>query len=95
MASTRTMDVSQRRQGHWRDNRRLTGLLLLVWAVATVVVVYWPQDWGATAWWGPLGFWLTAQGLLLLYWVLVALYDWRMNAIDRRWGLEDTEAPLD
>lgn len=82
-------ELAQRRQGHWRDNRRLTAKLLLVWAVTTVGVVYWPASWDFV--WGgwPFGFWLAAQGVLLLYLALVWWYDWRMLGVDRRWGASD------
>ena len=87
-AGPQAHSLAQRRQGHWRDNRRLTLALLLIWAIATLGAVYWPEDWDVAILGWPLGFWLTAQGLLLLYLALVASYDWRMRRIDRRWQLE-------
>lgn len=81
-------DLQRRRAAHWRDNRRLTCALLLIWLVATFAVVYWPSGWEFEVFGWPLVFWLTAQGLLLFYGALVWFYDWRMMRIDRRWGLD-------
>lgn len=82
-----------RRRGHWRDNRWLTAVLLTLWLGATVAVVYWPASWDVVVMGWPLGFWLAAQGLLLLYLGLIVVYDWRMARIDRRWGLHESQTP--
>lgn len=79
--------LDPQRQAHWQANRRITAALLLVWWTATWAVVYWPADWD-WVWAGwPLGFWLAAQGVLLLYGLLVWVYDLRMAQLDRRCGL--------
>ncbi|MEW6465457.1 MAG: DUF4212 domain-containing protein [Pseudomonadota bacterium] len=79
------------RSGHWRDNRRLTAGLLLLWSVVTFGGTYFARelDFRFAGW--PFGFWLAAQGALLVFLAIVAVYAWRMRTIDRRWGFEEPE----
>lgn len=79
------------RQRHWRDNQRLTAALLLLWSVVTFGGTYFARelDFRFAGW--PFGFWLAAQGALLVFLAIVAVYAWRMRVIDRRWGFEEPE----
>lgn len=79
------------RSGHWRDNRRLTAALLLLWFAVTFGGTYFARelDFRFAGW--PFGFWLAAQGALLVFLAIVAGYAWRMRAIDRCWGFEEPE----
>ena len=36
-----------------------------------------------------LGSWFAQQGSILVYIVLIFFYSWRMNAIDRKYGVDD------
>ena len=69
---------------HWRGNRRWTVIFLLVWFLATWVSIYFARDLDALFLGAPLGFWLAAQGLPLLYLAVVAGYAVCMTRLDRR-----------
>lgn len=67
---------------HWKLNRRLTAVLLLLWAAVTFGVPYFALDL-RFAWFGaPFSFWMTAQGTLLVYLAIVACYGVVMNRMD-------------
>lgn len=79
------------RQAHWRTLRRWTLGLLLVWALVTFGVA-----WNARAlsfsWFGwPFSFWVAAQGALLVYLGLVALYAWAARRLDEAHDLDERD----
>ncbi|MFZ5547309.1 MAG: DUF4212 domain-containing protein [Pseudomonadota bacterium] len=79
------------RQAHWRTLRRWTLGLLLVWALVTFGVA-----WNARAlsfsWFGwPFSFWVAAQGALLVYLGLVAVYAWAARRLDESHDLDERD----
>ncbi len=91
MSLADTDPLQSNRQDHWRHNRRWTTALMLVWFVATLALVFWPAAWEFEFSGWPFTFWMAAQGLLLLYWGIVAVYSSVMARADKRWGLEERE----
>ena len=77
------LTLEQRRK-HWRYNAALTAVLLAVWVLFTFVVAgVLAGDLESATWLGfPLGYWVAAQGVLILYLVEIALYARLMNARD-------------
>ncbi len=69
---------------YWRTNLRLTAAGLLLGFVATFGVTFYARELDLVVLGWPLGFWLTAQGALLLYLLIVAGYAWCMNRLDDR-----------
>jgi putative solute:sodium symporter small subunit len=80
-----------RRRRHWQRNLALTRVLLAVWAVVTFGVGWFADalDFSFFGW--PFSFWIAAQGALLVYIAIVAFYAWRMNRLDREYGLAEDE----
>lgn len=77
-------------QTYWRKTLRITGILLAVWFVATFVVVYYAADLNRFSFLGfPLGFFMAAQGSLLIYVVLVWFYARYMNRLDKQYGVAE------
>lgn len=72
----------------WRVNLRWTAVLLLLWFACTFGVSWFARELRFDFFGWPFSFWAGAQGLLILYVVMAALYAWRMN---RAYAL--TEAP--
>ncbi|MEC5217460.1 putative solute:sodium symporter small subunit [Actimicrobium sp. GrIS 1.19] len=71
---------------HWERTRRLTWQLLSGWFVITVGIIFFARDLdGLTLLGWPLSFYLAAQGATLLYVAIIAIYAWRMRALDRRY----------
>jgi len=64
---------------------RLKGVLLLVWALVSFVAMYFARDLQAivVGWW-PLGYWVAAQGGVLVFIAIVVVYGWAMNRFERQ-----------
>lgn len=85
------MALSDRHRQHWRQNRRLTVVLLLVWFVVTFVLSYFARDLNFTFFGWPFSFWVAAQGALVVYVIVIAVYAHRMNRLDHEHGVAEVE----
>jgi putative solute:sodium symporter small subunit len=71
------------RDAYWLRTRRLTGKLLLVWVSSTFSAIFFARELSTLSVFGwPLSFYLAAQGLSLLFLLILATYAWRMRAFD-------------
>jgi putative solute:sodium symporter small subunit len=68
----------------WAWNLRLIALLLLVWVAVTFVVPYFALELRFQFGGWPFSFWMVAQGALLVYLAIVALYGYLLNRRDAR-----------
>ncbi|SFB30655.1 putative solute:sodium symporter small subunit [Collimonas sp. OK607] len=70
---------------HWQSTRRLTSGLLLIWFVLTFSVIFFARELSNISLFGwPLSFYMAAQGLALIYLLIVAVYTWQMKKADQR-----------
>ena len=84
------METSQKQKDYWRKNLRITALLLLVWFVVTFVVSYFAQALNSVTVFGfPLGFYMGAQGALLIYVAIIWAYARYMNALGQEYGVKE------
>lgn len=67
---------------HWRRTRRLGWSLLAIWVLVSFVAPYFARDLDQQFFGWPFGFWMAAQGGLLVYLGLVVAYDHRMRRLD-------------
>lgn len=68
---------------HWQSTRKLTLCLLLIWFFLTFGVIYFARELATITLFGwPLSFYMAAQGLALIFLVLVAVYTRQMQTID-------------
>ena len=59
--------------------------LLLVWALVSFVATYFARDLQFLVMGGwPLGYWIAAQGAVLVFIALVVIYGWAMNRFERQ-----------
>lgn len=86
------MDVQQR-QEYWRKNLRLMAVLLVIWAsVSFGAGILFVEPLNNISFIGfPLGFWFAQQGSILTFLALVAVYVWRMDRLDKEYGVEEIE----
>lgn len=71
---------------YWRTNLRITAALLIVWFGVTFGAAFFARDLSFDFFGWPFGFWVAAQGALLVYLGLIGLYAWLMNRLDRAQG---------
>ena len=80
-----------RLSAYWRANLRLIGFLLTIWAVVSfgcgILLV--EQLNRFTIGSLPLGFWFAQQGSIYTFVVLIFIYAWRMDKIDREFDVEE------
>ena len=75
---------------YWEKTRRLTLILLIIWVLVTFVLSWfstWLNQWQFLSF--PLGFYMAAQGSLLLYLLLIWIYNRRMHQLDVEYGVDD------
>lgn len=74
---------------YWRLTRRLTFSLLMVWVGVTFLLSWYADELNRFVFLGfPLGFYMGAQGTLLVYLLIVAVYCLVMNRLDARHGAD-------
>jgi putative solute:sodium symporter small subunit len=66
----------------WRRNLNLTYKLLGVWFVATFGVSWYASELNELTFIGPLGFYMSAQGSLLIYLAIIWAYSHYMNKLE-------------
>lgn len=80
------MKIDERRRAYWRRNLTLTLSLLAIWFGVTFVGGYYASALNTMSFMGfPLGFYLFAQGSLLVYLLIILIYVFTMNRLDRRY----------
>ncbi|MBS0372023.1 MAG: DUF4212 domain-containing protein [Proteobacteria bacterium] len=83
-------DTDTRRQAYWRATLRLTGALLLLWAAVSFLPAWFAGELNTVDFMGwPLGFYMAAQGALLVFLAIVWFYAQWMDRLDRRFGVRD------
>ena len=83
------MRLDERQRAYWRRNLTLTLTLLSVWFGVTFIGGYYARELNSLSFMGfPLGFYLFAQGSLLIYLVIIVIYVFAMNRLDRQFRVD-------
>ena len=83
------MKLDECQRAYWRRNLTLTLTLLSVWFGVTFIGGYYARELNALSFMGfPLGFYLFAQGSLLIYLVIIVIYVFAMNRLDRQFRVD-------
>lgn len=84
------MQLSERHREYWSKNLRVTGVLLAIWFLVTFVPIYFAQQFNDIIFFGwPLGFYMGAQGSLIVYVLIIWYYARVMNNLDREYGVQE------
>lgn len=80
-----------RAQAYWRANLRLIASLLAIWAVVSYGcgILFVEQLNQYQIGQLPLGFWFAQQGSIYVFVALILVYAWRMQRLDRRYGVDE------
>lgn len=86
------MDAAKR-QEYWRRNLRLMAVLLTIWALVSFGAgIVFVEPLNNVSFMGvPLGFWFAQQGSILTFLALIAIYVWRMDKLDKEFGITEYE----
>lgn len=75
---------------YWRRTRRLTFVLLACWLCLTFGVTWFAREINQLLFLGfPLGFYMAAQGSLVIFLIIIWWYNRRMKKIDAEFGVDD------
>ena len=78
-------------RAYWRRNLRYVAILLAVWFAvsfgASILFVDALNQFRIGR--APLGFWMAQQGSIYVFVVLIFVYVWLMNRLDRKYGVEE------
>ena len=79
------MELSAKHHEYWRKNLVITAILLVIWFVVTFVEAWYARELNSYTFLGfPLGFYMSAQGSLIIYVVIIWFYARYMNKLDDR-----------
>jgi putative solute:sodium symporter small subunit len=76
---------------YWSANLRLIVGCLIVWALVSYGggILFRPLLAGISVGGTDLGFWFAQQGSILTFIALIFFYAWRMNKLDKEFGLHE------
>ncbi len=81
----------KQRDEYWRINLKYLVVLLGVWFVVSYgfgILLVQPLN-TITVFGFPLGFWFAQQGSIYVFVVLIFIYVWLMNRLDKRFDVEE------
>ena len=77
---------------YWAENKRLTTITLVIWALVSFGAAFFVEALNAVVIFGfPLGYYMGAQGSLIIFVALIFNYSSMMNKIDRKYNLQEEE----
>lgn len=88
-----TKDATRRKgdvDAYWRENLRLIAVLLVIWFAVSyvpVLMVNWLNQFHILTGF-PLGYYMGSQGSLIVFVVQIFYYAYRMEKLDREYGLD-------
>jgi len=87
-----TMQLTERHKEYWRRNIKMTAVLLAIWFVVTYVVGWYARELNELVIFGfPFGFYMGAQGSLVIYVIMIFYYAIRMNKLDKEYDVAEGE----
>ncbi len=85
------MQLTEKHKEYWQINLRMTGILLAIWFIATFVMGWFARELNEITIIGPLGFYMSAQGSLIIYVAIIWFYQRYMNNLDKQYGVHEGE----
>ncbi len=79
-------------KAYWAFNIRLTTIIMVIWFVVTYVAIFFTPLLNNIVIAGfPFGYYMGAQGSLIIFVILIFWYAFKMNAADKEYGVEEEE----
>ena len=80
-------------KSYWRTNLRLVAVCLVIWFIVSYgfgILLVEPLN--RIQFFGfKLGFWFAQQGFIYVFLILIFWYAWRMNRLDREYGVNEDD----
>lgn len=85
------MDPIEKARAYWKANLKYLGILLSIWLLVSFGFGIIFKDWLDTISLGgfKLGFWFAQQGAIYFFVVLIFVYVYLMNKLDRQFGYRE------
>jgi putative solute:sodium symporter small subunit len=77
-------------ESYWRENRNLMVVVLIIWALVSygaALISGWLNK--VVIFGFPLGYYMGAQGALIVFLLLIIFYSKKMDEIDKKYGVEE------
>ena len=76
---------------YWSANLRIIRISLIIWALVSFGfgILLRPMLSGISVGGTDLGFWFAQQGSILVFLALIFFYAWRMNSLDKQFGVDE------
>ncbi len=88
-------DIDEARRRHWAKTYWLTVIVLIIWAVASFGVTFMATDLNQFVFLGfPLGFYMAAQGSLIVFVVTIFVQNWIQDRIDNTYARQSGETEM-
>jgi putative solute:sodium symporter small subunit len=82
----------QKLKDYWSYNVKLTAIIMIIWFVVTYVAIFFSPELNNIVIFGfPMGYYMGAQGSLIIFVILIFWYAFKMNAADKEYGVEEEE----
>lgn len=87
------VDIDQQTlQNYWRENRNLVFAMLGIWFAVSYLIQLFASALNSVVIAGfPLGYYMGGQGALIVFVVMIFIYAKKMNALDKKYNLEEEE----
>jgi putative solute:sodium symporter small subunit len=86
------MELSAKHEEYWRKNLVITAVLMVIWFIVTFVEGWYARELNSITFLGfPLGFYMSAQGSLIIYVVIIWFYARYMNKLDEEYNVQEEE----
>ena len=80
-------------EAYWKANLTLMASLLAIWFLVSfgcgILFVEYLNQFRLFGF--KLGFWFSQQGSIYVFVILIFVYVWRMNKLDKRYGVDEDE----
>ena len=78
-------------RAYWKANLRIIKISLIIWAIVPFGfgILFRPFLSEIEIGGVDIGFWVAQQGAILVFLAIIFFYAWRMNRLDREFGVEE------
>ncbi len=92
MSDPKKLPIEERQRLYWQENQRLIVILLAIWFLVSFVPVLFINQLNQIVIAGfPLGYYMGAQGSLIVFVIQIFYYAYAMNRLDEKYGMADRD----